>query len=99
MANKKRPQPNNDKSADEPVAVEQVLVVDADSVTVDDLLKLEEAKTVREMIDALIGFTANSNDPDAAEQSIRSLSLRALLSQRAGLIEQFNNLQDEFVPN
>ena len=95
MTNKKTPTKNNKQ----PAATEQILVVNADDVTVEDLLLLEEAKTVRQMIDSLIRFTANADDPAVAETLIRGLSLRQLLSQRAGLIEPFQALQSEIVPN
>jgi len=77
----------------------QILIVDADKLTIDDLLTLEEAQTIREMVDALKRFTAKSDDPDAAEKIIRQMTVKQLLNQRAGLMEQFNDLNSEFTPN
>jgi len=77
----------------------QILIVDADKLTIDDLLTLEEAQTIREMVDALKRFTAKSDDPDAAEKIIRQMTVKQLLNQRAGLMEQFNELNSEFTPN
>ena len=87
------------KKNEKPTTENRVLIVNADDVTVDDLLKLEEAKTIREMIDAFVRFTGHADDPEAAEAEIRKLTLSQLLRERSSLIEQFNELNEQMIPN
>lgn len=90
------------KNGNNPAVVR--LVADPDTITVDHLLQLEESKTVREMIDALVGFVrvgagGDQTDAETAERLIRSMSIAELWRQRAELIDQFQKLQSGYVPN